>query len=51
MDHDLEQFLTQLIIDLEDVCSDLEFDYGANTVAEQKLHGIIRQIEDKQDAL
>lgn len=43
------EFLTQLILDLEDVCSDIEFDIGTNSVPEEKLRDIIKQLEALQD--
>jgi len=42
-------FLTTLIIDLEDVCSDIIFDIGADSVPEEKLRDIIKRLEDEQD--
>lgn len=41
-----DQFLNQLVIDLEDVCDDIQFDHGTNTVAEAKIRDLIKQIED-----
>lgn len=46
MTPELESFLTQLIIDLDDVIQDIEFDFGNDSVAEEKLKRIIRNIEE-----
>lgn len=43
------EFLTTLILDLEDVCDDIEFDIGSDSVPEGKLRDIIKRLEGKQD--
>lgn len=50
MNPDVDSFLTQLIIDLDDVIQDIEFDFGANSVAEEKLKRIIRNIEEVKES-
>lgn len=45
----LDEFLTQLTLDLEDVCEDINFDCGSNSVAEQKVRQILKAIEDFQN--
>lgn len=48
---ELNAFLNQLIIDLEDVCDDIEFDFGNNTVPEEKVRQIKRTVEDFQNEI
>lgn len=43
---ELNAFLNQLIIDLEDVCDDIKFDFGSNTVPEEKVRQIKKAVED-----
>lgn len=43
------QFLTTLILDLEDVVEDVQFDIGPDSVPEGKLLDIIKYLEAKQD--
>ena len=50
MNPDVDSFLTQLIIDLDDVIQDIEFDFGSNSVAEEKLKRIIRNIEEVKES-
>lgn len=44
----MDAFLTELLIDLQDVLSDLEFDYaGTDNVPYQKLQDIVETIEEQ----
>lgn len=44
----METFLHELLIDLNDVLSDIEFDYaGTDNVPYQKLKEIIENVEDQ----
>jgi hypothetical protein len=45
----MNQFLTQLLLDLEDIVNDVQDDAGFDSVAEHKLRDVIKQIETKQD--
>lgn len=38
----------ELISDLEEVCDDIQYDYGFDTVAEEKLRDIIDKIKKLQ---
>lgn len=43
-------FLTQLLLDLEDICNDIEYDLGRNdSVAQKKVEDLMKQIEDKME--
>lgn len=44
----MESFLNQLLIDLNDVLDDIEFDYaGTDSVPYKKLSDIVQQVEDQ----
>jgi hypothetical protein len=42
----LDQFLTQLLLDVEDIQSDVEFDLGHDSVPGQKLNDLKKMIEE-----
>ncbi len=44
----MDIFLNELLVDLNDVLDDIEFDYaGTDSVPYQKLKDIIENVEDK----
>lgn len=46
---ELNEFLTQLLLDLEDVQSDIEFDCGPQSVPGEKVRQIIWNVGRYQD--
>jgi hypothetical protein len=43
-------FLTQMLLDLEDIRNDIEYDLGrSDSVAQKKVEDLIKLIEDKME--
>jgi hypothetical protein len=43
----MNQFLTEVILELEDIVLDVQEDAGYDTVAEHKIQTLIKRIEDE----
>lgn len=43
----MNQFMTRLILELEDIINDVQEDAGYDSVAEHKLRDLIKEIEEQ----
>jgi hypothetical protein len=45
----LDKFLTKLALDIDDIITDLDYDFGPGTVAADKMSELKKFVEDYQD--